>query len=424
MEQLAEKGAGADESHIPGSSYCRRREAGLSKFGGFLLKVAFSLADGSALIKGLRRLGFRWIPRHWTQKIIVATLIAWAPLLILSAYEGFAWGNKVQIPFLVDMVQYARFLVALPCAIALGEYVNPRLEAILNSFLKSGIVLSKDFPSYENAISRARVLTSSIIPELVILALVYAYASLGLQREGAAAISSWNHPGAEASMSTTAASLWFLFVSMPLLLFTWFLWVWRLCVWAYLLFQISRLDLRVVATHPDCGGGLNFVHVGMRRFSVLFFGISSILSASIGEEIVFSGASLHSYELELAVFFFICLAVILGPVLVFTPILIRSKLEYWGKYAPLASDYVQGFDAKWIEQKDYATQRLLGSSDIQSLADLRHSYAGIAEMRTVLANKNTVAIFAFAYVVPTLPLLASVISLRRILSEVYSLLLK
>jgi hypothetical protein len=45
-------------------------------------------------------------------------------------------------------------------------------------------------------------------------------------------------------------------------------------------------------------------------------------------------------------------------------------------------------------------------------------------MRTVLANKNTVAIFAFAYVVPALPLLASVISLRRILSEVYSLMLK
>ena len=134
-----------------------------------------------------------------------------------------------------------------------------------------------------------------------------------------------------ALISETLADWWFLWVSMPLFLFAWFLWAWRLGVWAYLLFRISRLELRVVATHPDRVGGLNFVNVGMRRFSVLVFAISSILCASIGEEILFNGASLHSYELELALFFLICLAVILGPLMIFTPILIRSKLKYWGE---------------------------------------------------------------------------------------------
>ena len=183
-------------------------------------------------------------------------------------------------------------------------------------------------------------------------------------------------------------------------------------MWAYLLFRISRLELRLVATHPDRVGGLNFVHVGMRRFSVLVFAISSILCASIGEEILFNGASLNSYELELALFFLICLAVILGPLMVFTPILIRSKLKYWSEYGPLASTYVQGFDEKWVLQTGYSHQNLLGSPDIQSLADLRNSYAGITEMRTLLPNQTTVGIFAIAYVLPALPLLASVISLQ------------
>ena len=131
-----------------------------------------------------------------------------------------------------------------------------------------------------------------------------------------------------------------------------------------------------------------------------------------------------SYELELALFFLICLAVILGPLMVFTPILIRSKLKYWGSYGPLASSYVQGFDEKWILQTGYSRQSLLGSPDIRSLADLRNSYAGISEMRTLLPNRTTIGIFAIAYVLPVLPLLASVISLRRVLSEVYTLLLK
>ena len=383
-------------------------------------KIEFSLDSGSALINRLRTLGpFRWIPQNLNYQIVLAVLIAWAPLLILTAHDGMALGKKVRIPFLLDLVQYARFLVALPCAIALGKFINPRLRSVLNSFLRGGIVTAKDFPRYENAISRARVLTSSMIAELVILAFVYCYTSLGLHRDVSTGISSWH----VLNGVQTAADWWFLRVSMPLLLFGWFLWAWRLGVWTYLLFRISRLDLRVVATHPDRAGGLNFVHVGMRRFSVLVFAISSILSASIGEEILFNGASLHSFELELALFFLICVAVILGPLMVFTPTLIRSKLEYWGKYGPLASTYVQGFDEKWILQTG-SHESLLGSPDIQSLADLSHSYAGIAEMRTLLPNRTTVSILAMAYVVPTLPLLTSVISLRRVLSEVFSLLLK
>jgi hypothetical protein len=389
-----------------------------------LQKVEFSLADGSALIKRLRKLGFKWIPQNLTCQIVLVALIAWAPLLIFTAHQGLAVGNKVQIPFLADLVQYARFLIALPCAIALGKFVNPRLTSVLNSFLRGGFVLSKDFTRFENAISQTSALASSLITELVILGLVYTYTALGLYRDVSTSISSWKHPHHGALIGETVADWWFHWVSMPLFLFGLFLWVWRLGLWAYLLLRISRLELRVAATHPDGAGGLNFVHVGMRRFSVLVFAISSILCASIGEEILFNGASLRSYELELASFFFICLVVILGPLMVFTPVLMRSKLDYWGRYGPLASSYVQRFDEKWALQAGYSRQDLLGSPDIQSLADLRHSYTGITEMRTLLPSRTTIGIFAIAYIVPALPLLTSVISLRRIVSEFYTLLLK
>jgi hypothetical protein len=306
----------------------------------------------------------------------------------------------------------------------LGPFLNPRLRGVLNSFLKRGIVTGSDLSRFESAISRAKTLTSSIVAEVVIVALVYGYTSLSLHRNRSLSITSWYHPGKGVFISDTAANWWFLWVSMPLLLFAWFLWAWRLGVWAYVLFRISRLKLRVVATHPDRTGGLAFIHVGMRRFSVLVFGISSILSASIGDEILFNGGALASYELELVSFFLICLAVILGPMLFFTPTLIRAKLQYWGWYGSLASSYVQGFDEKWIFQRGRSGESLLGTPDIQSLADLSHSYAGIGEMRTLLANRNTIGIFAIAFIVPALPLLTSVISLRRILSEVFSLLLK
>jgi hypothetical protein len=385
-----------------------------------LQRIEFSLANGSALIRQLRTLRpFHWIPQKLKYQIALAVLIAWAPLLVFTAKDGLALGSKVQIPFLLDFIQYARFLVALPCAIALGRYINPRLENVLNSFLRAGIVRKKDFTAFQNIISRTRVLTNSVFAELVILAVVYSYTSFGLHRQVSADITSWHR-----NQMYTAADWWFLWVSMPVLLFAGFLWGWRLVVWAYLLFRISRLDLRLVATHPDRVGGLNFVNVGMRRLALLVFAISSILCASIGEEILFNGASLHAYELELALFFLLCVAVILGPLVVFTPTLVRSKLADWGKYGPLAGTYVQGFDDKWIVRTGYPTEELLGTSDIQSLADLRNSYSGIGEMRTLLPNKTTVGILAIAYVIPVVPLLASVISLRLVVSELYGLLLK
>ena len=386
--------------------------------------VEFSLG-GSALIKRLRRLGaLKWIPQNLTYQIMLAVLIAWAPLFMITAYKGLAFGSTVQIPFLFDLVQHARFLVALPSAIALGKFVNPRARNVLNTFLRNGIVSSKDFARFENAISRARRLTSSMIPELAILVLIYAPTSWGLHRQVATGMSSWHHPHITASIPEAASRGWFLWVSMPLLLFTWCLWAWRLSVWAYLLFRISRLDLRLIATHPDRAGGLGFVHVAMRSFWLLVFAISSILCASIGEEILFKGASLHSYEMELALFFVVCLAVILGPLLAFTPILMRAKLENWGRYGSLASSYVQGFDEKWASQSDRSREDLLGTADLQSLADLGNSYTVITEMRTILPNRTTVGIFAIAYAAPALPLLGSVISLRHILSEVYVLLVK
>ncbi len=125
--------------------------------------VEFSLDDGSVLIKRLRSLRlFHWIPEHVIYQIMLAVLIAWVPLLVLTAKAGAALGHRVQIPLLVDLVQYARFMVALPCAIALGPYINPRLKNVLNGFLSGGVLsaagtsLDSRVRSYGHRISRAQ----------------------------------------------------------------------------------------------------------------------------------------------------------------------------------------------------------------------------------------------------------------------------
>lgn len=383
-------------------------------------KLVFSFAHGGAVVTRLRKLGIlRQAQTPLSIRIILAIGITWIPLLIFTLFQGLAFGDKVQIPFLFDFIQHARFLVALPAAIWAETYISPRYESVLARFLKARVVSGEDVPRFMNAISRANDLKNSVAVELLILGLVCAYVSLGLERSILQEHSSWNRfvPNAH-----TWVEKWYLWISMPVFLFFWFRWIWRHAVWAYLLFRISRLNLQLISTHPDSAAGLTFISLGHRRYSVLVFSISSILCASIGEEILFGGATLRSYELELTVFFLTCLIITLGPLLAFSPPLIRAKLRDIGKYGVLAANYTQEFDNKWIQKKRLTNNRLLGNPDFQSLSDMQNSYKGVATMRTILSDRKTVVILFIAYVLPVAPLLTTIIPLRRIVSEIFKLL--
>src|SRR5471032_1944309 len=48
------------------------------------------------------------------RRIIVLVLLAWLPLLLLSAAEGHAWGGGIKLPFFGDLELHIRLLLTLP----------------------------------------------------------------------------------------------------------------------------------------------------------------------------------------------------------------------------------------------------------------------------------------------------------------------
>jgi len=388
-------------------------------------KIEFSVSDGGALLNALRRIGI--LGRNQpslSRRILWMILLTWFPLLILTAFRGEAFPGKVQIPFVYDLIQHARFLIALPIALWAESYVSPKLKSVLQRFFDAKLVPEDDIPRFEKAISFARSLKDAVVIELLLLALSYLYMSLGLQRTLMPGLSSWYQSALGILEPKSPAEHWYRWVSLPIFIFIWLRWIWRQLVWSYLLFSLSRLKLRLKATHPDHAGGLAFISVGQRRFSVLVFAISTIASASIAEEIIFGGARLQSFESELTAFFIVCILIVMGPLIVFSPLMIRSKLRDWSKYGVLAAQYTYGFDEKWIQGNCPAGETLLGSPDIQSLADMKNSYEGISQMRTILPDRNSIIILLIAYVLPLIPLLTTIIPLREILSHLFKLLAK
>lgn len=101
----------------------------------------------------------------------------------------------------------------------------------------------------------------------------------------------------------------------------------------------------------------------------------------------------------------------------------RAKREGLRDYGSLASSYVEGFQAKWIQGGARKDEELIGSGDIQSLADLGNSFAVVQEMRLVPFGLKDAARLAVATAAPLLPLGLTIFSFEELVTHLIKILL-
>ncbi len=103
---------------------------------------------------------------------------------------------------------------------------------------------------------------------------------------------------------------------------------------------------------------------------------------------------------------------VLIPLTVFAPRLAAAKRAGLGDAGRLASRYTRKFEEKWFRGGASSDEELLGSADIQSLADLGNSMGVVQEMRLVPFGWRDVTRLVTITVVPFLPLLLTIFSLE------------
>ena len=108
---------------------------------------------------------------------------------------------------------------------------------------------------------------------------------------------------------------------------------------------------------------------------------------------------------------------VLGPLLVFAPKLAAAKRAGLREYGTLAQRYVREFDQKWLRGGAPADEPLIGSADIQSLADLGNSFEVVKGMRLVPFTMQTVLQLAVVTLLPVVPLMLTMISLEELLTQ-------
>ena len=384
----------------------------------------FSLVLGGPLFQLLRRAHLADDALMMVrQRVIVIALFAWLPLLVLSAVEGRMLGASVAVPFLLDVEVHIRFLVAMPLLILAELVVHRRMRPLVQQFLERKLVPESEMPRFEAALASAFRLRNSVLAEVLLIAFVYGVGILIVWRHYVALdTATWYATPSAEGPKFSLAGTWYAYVSVPFFQFLLMRWYFRLFVWMRFLWQVSRIELNLVPTHPDRVGGLNFLANTVYAFAVLTVAHGALLAGHLANRIFFVGAALTQFKAEIAVMVVFLLCVVLGPLLVFAPQLAAAKRKGLREYGTLAERYVREFDVKWLRGGAPADEPLVGSADIQSLADLGNSYEVVRTMRIAPVTQDAILRLGAATLLPIVPLLLTMMPLEELLKNLFAML--
>jgi hypothetical protein len=364
----------------------------------------FSVVLGGPLYRLYRRThlsgdSLELVPR----RALTLCLFAWLPLLIITLIERNAWSGAAQ-PFLRDVDVHARLLLALPLLLGAERHVHQRMSGVARRFVELGLIAPESRPKFDAAVGAVRRVRESRLLEIALVVFVYGIGVSVIWRhvvgQGA---DTWYRDATGGAPQPTLAGWWYGLVSLPLFQFVLYRWYVRLGVWAWFLWKVSRCGLKLVPTHPDKFGGLGFLGTLCYAFAPLLLAHGVLFAGVAASGILFDGRTLPEYSMEIIIAAAFILLFVMGPLAVFVPTLVDAKRRGLRIYGGLAQRYVEEFEGKWIADTR-PVEPLLGTPDIQSLADLSGAYENVVGMRLFPMSWRTASQLALVTLVPLAPL--------------------
>jgi hypothetical protein len=297
------------------------------------------------------------------------------------------------------------------------------MRFLLKQFLERNLIPESALARFEAAIVSAFRLRNSVLAEVLLIVVVYVVGVLIVWRHYMALdTATWYATPSVEGLKLRLSGMWYGYVSLPMFQFLLCRWYFRFFIWARFLWQVSRINLSLVPTHPDRVGGLGFLSNAVYAFIPLLIAHGALVAAQLANRIFFLGATLPRFTIEILVLVIFVNCVVLGPLLVFAAQLAQAKRLGLREYGTLAERYVREFEAKWLRGGAPADEPLIGSGDIQSLADLGNSFEVVRTMRLVPFTKETILQLAAATLAPVAPLLLTIMPLEELLKKLFGIL--
>ena len=356
------------------------------------------------------------------RRIVVLSLLAWLPLALLAGFEGRLLPGTATVPFLLDVEVHVRYLLAIPLMVVAELVVHQRMRAVLQQFLGRKLVPEAVRTQFDAAVASVARLRNSVLAEILIIAFVYGVGMFVVWRNYVALdANTWYATTSAAGSKLSLAGMWYGYVSLPLFQFLLLRWYYRVFIWARFLWQVSRLELKLVPTHPDRVGGLGFLANTAYAFLPLALAHGAVLAGMLANRILHLGAKLPEFKAEIVLMLFFVQFLVFGPLFAFAAQLARAKRTGLGEYGSLAARYVREFDGKWLRGGAAPDEPLVGTADLQSLADLGNSFEVVKGMRLAPVTRDAILQLAAATLLPVVPLLLTMMPWDELLKRLFGM---
>jgi hypothetical protein len=348
---------------------------------------------------GLMRAGHPQVVR----RAVLAVAIAWLPLAVLTLVRGDFIRPDHANAFVLDIGCFARYLIAVPLLVLAEALCAPRLTAIARQFITAGLLAEADHPAYEKAVASTRRLLRSRAAEIAAFILAYALVVSVVASKPDAAMPLWHGVIWGDRIAPTPAGWWALLVSLPLLFLLLLGWLWRVGLWARFLWLMSRLELKLVPSHPDGAGGLGFLSTSLEAFLPLAFAFGVLGAGPVLNYVVHRGASATQFRFQ-AVGVAVFTVVLFGaPLLVFMRRLLdayhRGVLAY-GAFTLRAGEQ---FERQWLAERQAVEEQTLQARDFAATNALFSIARNAIKMSRLPFEARSIAVLGGAALLPFLP---------------------
>ena len=369
-----------------------------------------------------------WNPHQWhsasqtalRRRAVVLALVAWLPLVVLTAEQhGASHFASWRAP-LLDIRIISRYLIALPVLILTEPLFIRRLAGIVMHFQRAGFVRRAEVTRFTRLLARSHALLRHHLAEVVIVATAFGV-SLRLLSPGA---EPWELQSvADNPRLSSSAQWWLMLVSQPLFLIYASRWLWRSLVWFRTLRCIARLDLNMVPAHPDRAGGLLFVAQSIPAWAPFGFAMGCAMAGAIAG----STRVVHLTQMTLlaaaGTLLAILLCITIAPLCWLSTPIRTAQLRGIVEYGELAVRVGRRFEARWLRERRFVTSDALAAGDFSATIDLYSVVSAVYTMRIVPVKVRSLFKLVAGTLIPFLPLLLSIVPTQELMHFVAKLLL-
>ena len=347
----------------------------------------------------------------------VAVAVAWVPLALLSALGG---GGSFQ-SFLTDYATQSRFLIVIPILILSAPSLHERRQQVAQH-IEAFLVPRNQHPTFHADWTSTDKLRDSWLVRILMAVVVYAtviWLHRYLSPEGIEFTAWWR--GNRGLRFMSPAGTWAAFVSYPFVFYLGFLWLWRQLLWLRFLRLTTRLNLQLVAAHPDGLGGLGFLEGALRGQLPFAFCMGVGLAGAVANRVFHDGQKLVAFRNLPVILIAAVLLICVAPYFLFTSTLMRMRRHAMLKYGAFARAVGEQFEKKWLDRADSLDEGVLEVPDFSTTTDLYGVVNNINNIRVIPVGLVDVYALVFVALIPAIPIVIASIPFDTVMQDAMKL---